>query len=830
MAHPQPNTDHKHFDNVVLSGNNSDASYDMADDESSQASETKKNSVAKSTFESFEIDTNRKDKGKGKAILEGTSYHNLPEAHRAKAGQDDAKEEKHQEQYYDLYPDQHVGKIRQKFRLTGQLMINLLDSLVSLEPADRQNIYALLQEHARTIAFMFGDDIPKLKQSLQSALDGMTGVCKESNRVWNEIKTIRLELEAETQARRGIEDHQKLTMESLSKMNTKYLNEAQLRKELQAKHEDAVQAASVLKEELSKETNRKNVHYQQGLRSERANHDLKEEVARNLALIAAQRVQIHSQKDELVAAKCSTRKVEDEMRLQQSSHRQAAKLLNEERTELAAENKQLDNTRKSLIEELNTIRARSNNANKELSTIKARYCDAIEELNIMQSSYNDAIKAVKAEREAKEAAIPKKLKLEAENVQLKLRLQEIETQSTMILANERELREKTLEEKAEIEKNCALLKRSVYDLSHRNAELVDARRRRATMDRKRFALEAEGRENGTDKETKEYKQASTNTSCEHTAEESDREHEMEKLRKELTMSENKKEVLHNLVKRMVASDVKKAEYIVKINKELTEANNELTMLGSSKNDGEQEEINKLLDEKRESKKSLKYISYQLDQSRESGSCLRKEKMDLTTRVGILEENLAEAKTNSQKVRGTITALVQVLKPIELEFFTKPFEVARGRDSVGHVLQCKALNDIAEAISVFLSKQLPSINVQASEKHATAEPDAQELLNLKERLLSATTELQKLAQVNLQLLASRDAASRELIERREQIAELEAMQSKLQFNGSRATAQFNQMRTSYRCLEDLHHSDLERIKKLEQELKALSPRPLLDLEE
>src|SRR4051812_21486499 len=159
MAPPRTKMAAEDFDNVSLSGNESDSSYDMADDYSPEGSENSERSIAKPASEAPKIEVKSEHQ---------VTYNTPPGVDARVVAQ--AAWGKDEEQFYDMYSDLRIGNLREELKDNVRSMTALLDGLIGKEPSDRNAIFVSLQKHSRTIASMFGHDIAYLKSRYQDLL------------------------------------------------------------------------------------------------------------------------------------------------------------------------------------------------------------------------------------------------------------------------------------------------------------------------------------------------------------------------------------------------------------------------------------------------------------------------------------------------------------------------------------------------------------------------------------------------------------------------------------------------------------------------------------
>ncbi|KAH6713667.1 hypothetical protein BKA61DRAFT_46825 [Leptodontidium sp. MPI-SDFR-AT-0119] len=861
MAPSRPEMDVEDFDILSLSGNESDGSYDMADGVSPEESLKNESSVSKPASEASKIE----ERGKKAAT------HDTPQGDVA-CKDDQAFVQEDEEPFYDMHSDQIVGKCRVEFKDHVRLMMALMNDMIGVEPSDRKPMVASLVGHSRAIASMFGDDIPFLRQKIQDTINGMAQLSLQRENLWNSKESIVLHLQKETQARHQLQILHQQTVQSALNTNAQYQKEVRARRELEilhkqavhdashisaqyelevkgrsqlnALHQQTVQAGRTVTEQYHFEKNQKNALVHEVRKLQEFKTDLVKEVERYAAQIAAYKAQLQTLETEHEKQKFAKEEL-------QAMHRKAMKAEKRKNEDLVKDNEQLEKIRQSLCEEVNTV--------------KTSYCDAIE--------------AVKAERNAKEAAVVEKKKFESENVQLKFALEEAKKEYSMMADTERKRRDETRAENNNLKKTCTSLKNTIRGSQFQHAaELKLESQARDSLIRQNKTLRedlasAEDREELALKEIKEFQRALGDNTKDQIEKEAMYKAGMESLEKKLTTYNTKVESMHTFVKSMVITDGKRVETTEKLNGQLAQAKDELAdmekikdILKTSNRAAEHHLITKLLDQRKANTTNLNALSEELAKEkivskngkrfgeellRTIKTCagLVNDKKNLTTRVVLLENDIAEAKKFRRTVRETIVSLLEGVNQVPKighisELFNKAREIGSQELDIA---QLEVLRDIEKMIIIFCDKtteigtqyrrglrpllapaKIGEVQVGTEEsKHSAAATVAQQLMNqenaiklLKTDLASTNTALQALKQTNIQLTASHTAALNELTERRTQVAEFEALQLELGLRGARAVAQMNQFKTEVRCLHDLHGSDVEKIREVEAKLRTV----------
>ncbi|KAG4440504.1 hypothetical protein IFR05_004039 [Cadophora sp. M221] len=858
----RPVMDVEDFDNVSLSGNDSDGSYDMADIDSPEGSPKGENSVAKAAFEASKFE----QKGK------------KPATRRTSQGDDARKDaqaliEKNEEPFYDMHSDQRLGKCRGEFKDHVHSIMALINDMIGVETSDRQPMVTSLVGHSRAIASLFGDDIPFLRQKIQDTLNGMAQLSLQRQNLLNSKQSIVLHLQKETQARHQLQILHQQTVQSALNRNAQYHKEVHARRELEVLHKQAVQAAShinaqyeqevkdrsqlnalhqqtvqagrTMTEQFHFEKNQKNTLAYEVRRLQESNNELTKETERYAGQVATYKVQLRTLESEHEKQKFAKEGL-------QALHRKAMKAEKKENKEIFKNNEQLEKIRQSLCE--------------ELTTAKTSYCDAIE--------------AVKAERSAKEAAVAEKKKFESENVRLKFALEEAKKEYSMMADTERKRRDETRAENNNLKKAYTSLKNTIKDSQFQHAaELKLESQARDSLIRQNKTLRedlasAEDREELAQKEAKETQKALNDSTKVQTEKDTKYKTGIESLENNLAAYNKKVESMNTFVKSMLITDGKRVVEIEKLNIQLTKAKDELEemekikdILRTSNGAAEHHLITKLLDQRRANTTDLsalneelakekivsnngKHFSEELLRTIRTCASLVDDKKNLTTRVILLENEIADAKKFRRTVRETILALFEGINPVpKMRHISELFNEAREMGSQGgqDIAQLEVLGDIEKLVSIFcdkateigiqyrrgLSPLLISAKIVEDQagteesRHSAATTVAQQLMNqettiklLKTDLASANTTLRTLKRSNIQLAASHTAALNELTERRTQIAEFEALQLELELKGARARAQMNQFKTEARCLHDLHGCDVARIQEVEAKLRAV----------
>ncbi|CZS96056.1 uncharacterized protein RCO7_05076 [Rhynchosporium graminicola] len=776
MAHPQPSMDITDFDEVALSGNESDASYDMADDEVPQTAQGTGNSFRKPAFEAPKTDTinedNDNDKGKGKALELGPENSNryVPHPsniHRAKIGQTSDEKETEEEKFYDMYSDQRLGRLRRTFKQEGQLVLDLLESLVGLEQSGWKDVSLALQECARKIALMFGDDIPKMKRDLHTALDGMAVVRNENNNVWIENKKVKLELQKETKARQNTKEILAEAMETISKTQNQYMDEKWARKAAESLYEKARKVASTFEEKYLREVNGKKVLVHGCEQLEEPNGKV---LARLKSQLEARELQLQEMKEEhkkefLIRSQLQA-ELQDKLEQEVIARNElAAKLRSEE--DLFADIKQLDNARIHVIEELDVTKIQLRETAEELDAAKARNRQAAAGPKLIEELGTTKTKLLRATEE-----------LDATKVKYSQAVEDLKwtkISHCAELRSEQDAKEDALSESIELKEALATANKQVKSLSTQVKGLVTSYVERAHLIQKHDTQ----LNKLMDQLNEMMKLMTTHNHKSGNAESGSTSEMLEQIREKdarIFSLRAQFDVATKAHNKLVDDKTALSTLIVRLEKDIEE-------------------------EKNYSEKVRRAIStifqqiYKMPELEDMTQLLVKSRGTDVAQQEALDE-----------IARMVTSFCNKIMSLDEQYragsgpFSPSTESCTDVENVETVSQ-ELLDTKSElASSIAALKKATQNNLQLSASHATA--------------------LKKLNQTNLQLVTSHAAALKELNERRGQINEFEAMQVKLQLNEGRAVAQMKQMKTESQCMKDLHNQDLERILRLEAELHNL----------
>lgn len=763
---PKVNTED--FDNVDLSGNESDASYDMADDTLPRNSLITESCTDEASFEAPRIDK----KGKGRVIKGGDWQQPIGPAEKAawdkqaqmtsgdsdvesvtsvRSGLDDAEidrdsevqvieeeneEEKDVEQFYDMFRDKMATEYRSRFLLEVNAVLHVLDSNLGEQPVGLVGV----SKHARAIAAMFGDNVVQLRQVIHKLQNVYARVSSNLAQHETAVDDYRNKLQDEVQERQKLKtlhDQAKQTIlnmdlrQQYEKVEQKRamndIKEAKTRLEqdienykgqimtLQSKNREAEAEQIISKREIVV------------LRVCKAG--LKREAERYESQIAAYKLSLQTAEIEqrrekfskeelerkLEMEKAQSRALIKDYKVQAAMHEKAMRAEKQEKKALAAEVIQLDNIRQAQAQELERT----------------------------DKGYREAIAAVKVEEQSKETAAADNRRLESQVNQLHHTIEEVKSEYSRLAEEERRARDVTRLENERLKKDIAFLKKRLDDKEHEHAvaEKHESDAKVASQ-RENTKLHHElGRSKACQEtiraELKEYqsalKEAIGDAKHERETEEEKHKGVVKKLEDKLEHSKLRIEGLHKFIKSVVNCDEKRVATIEKLNTELTDAHESLeklkVCLRSPNSSPERQLISGLLNFKKESKARIETLTSQLAESEKkckilqtSGeqylrtlkrcSTLVDDRHALVTRVALHEDKVTSAETFRQRVHKTITSLLdEVDSNPESDRLIEVMERAREMENRGEeVTNSEALTAVEDYIRA-LSQKLEDLDDQ-----------------------------------------------------------------------------------------------------------------------
>ncbi|PVH75519.1 hypothetical protein DL98DRAFT_644066 [Cadophora sp. DSE1049] len=760
MALVEPKMNTKDFDNVSLSGNESDASYDMAEDTLPTKFLGTESRTAKAVSEALKIDK----KVKEKAAKGETSRQHVGPAEKAawtkqaqmtsgdsdvesvtsvRSGLDGADidrdngvqaigEEKEVEHFYDMLKDQKVTEYRSRFLMEVNAVLRVLDSNLGEQPVGLAGI----PQHTRAIAAMFGDNVLQLRQIIQNLKISHDHVSSNLAQHQTAINSYKTECWNEVQSRRKLETLHLQVVHTAQVANARHERE---KIELTRAISGIQEAKTRLEQTIEDYKGQLRTLQSKCREAEVEENAYKQEIITLQACKAGLKREAERYESQIAAYKVSLQAAEIEQRRERFSKEEFQRRLEKEESELTA--LEHDLKREAAVHE-KAIRAEKRE--KKALAVEIAQLDNIrqsqaQELNRTNKSHLEALEAVKVEQQAKETAVADNDRLECQVVRLLHTVEEVKSEYSRMAEEERKARDVTRLENENLKKETTSLKKRLQDREVQNA-VFEKRESDAKIaaqrENNKLHNELVRTRNGQETirgELKEYQKALRDAMDERETEEEKHKKVVKDLEEKLAQFNVRIEGLHKFVKSMVITDGTRVETIEKLNTELTETNNSLeklkVCLRSPNSYPQRQLIAALLDNKKESKAKIEALTSQLAQSEEecrklqpigeellrtlkTCSTLVGEKHALATRIVFLEDEIASAETFRQNVCSTITSLLnEVDNNPESERLIEVMERAREMERRGEeVTNKEALTAVEDYIQA-LSQKLEDLDNQ-----------------------------------------------------------------------------------------------------------------------
>lgn len=705
MAPVQSKMNTENFDNVDLSGNESDASYDMAEDAIPMKSPNTGSSTAAAASEALKID----EKGKEKAVKAESSRQPAGPAKNAawtkqaqmasgdsdvgsvtsvRSGLDGAEmdrdneaqvigdeKEKEVEHFYDMFKDQKVTECRSRFLMEVNAVLRVLDSNLGEKPV------ATIPQHTRAIADMFGDNVLQLRQTIQNLEISHAQVSFNLSQNHGSMNSYRIEWWNEVQSRRKLET---LHLQAVHTAQDATVRHEREKSELTRAFSSIKEANTRLEQIIEDYKGQLRTLQSRCREAEVEKSTYEQEFAILQAGKASMKREAERYGSQIASYKVSLQAAEIEQRRERFSKEEFQRRLEKE-----------ESVRTALEHDLKRETAVHNKAMKaEKRKAKALAVEIVQLDNIRQSqaqeldktynSHRETVEAVKAERQAKETAILDKERLECEVRLLLCTVEEVKSEYSTMPEEERKARDVTRLENENLRKEIASLKEMLRrrEIQHAAAHKHESDAKIAAQrENNKLHNELIRTKNGQETirgELKEYQIAWRGAMNEQETEGENHKKVVKELEEKLTHFNMQIEGLHKFIKSMVITDGKRVETIEKLKKELTEANDTLeklkTCLRSPNGVTERPLVATLLDHRKDAKAKFEDLASKLAKSqkecrklrpfgRELLASLKKcstlvdEKHALATRVIFLEDELALAETFRKTVYDTITSLL-----------------------------------------------------------------------------------------------------------------------------------------------------------------------------
>ncbi|KAK0103552.1 hypothetical protein ONS95_005569 [Cadophora gregata] len=696
MAPVQSNTVTDDIDNVNLSGNESDASYDMAEDAIPTNNPNHEISTPRTISEAFKVNekgnkkTSKHDKRSPQPAGSAEKAPKTKQAHLTSSDSDvvsvtsvrsgrDYKEmdrdneiqaiEEEEEHFYDMLKDQKVTEYRDRFLQEVNAVLQVLDGNLGETPVGLAGV----PQHTRAIAAMFGDDVLKLRQIIRNLQVSHGQVSSNLALHQSTINSYQARIVTEVHSRRKLEMLHLQAVRSAQDANARHERE-------KSETTRAISAIEAMKTRL--EQNIEDYKHQLDIfRSKAHETEVKEgaylrEIATLQACKAGLKRDAERRQCQIAAYEVSLQAAEIEQRRERFSKEEFQKRLKKEESERKVLEHQL--RREAAVHEqaIRTEQRDKGALAAEIVQLNTTHQTQTQDLSRTSNSRLQALEAIKVERRAREKAAMDNERLECRVVRLLNTVEEVKSEYSKMAAAESKAHDVTRLENENLRKEIATLKKKLEDTESPNtpSEKHESDIRVAQRENNKLHNELVRTRTSLQiirAELREYHIALRDAMDEHGTEVEKHKEVVKELEEKLTHFKMQVNGLHKFIKSMVITDGKRVETIKMLYAELTEANDTSeklkVCLRSPNSSTERRLVAALLDYKNISKASIESQISQLaqlcrklqpfgEELLKTCSALGEEMHALATCIVLLQEQKDFAETFRKNVRSTITSL------------------------------------------------------------------------------------------------------------------------------------------------------------------------------